>query len=80
MGLNDPRYARDIAYPFRFTEDCDLGLDENEQVIEQSLILILFIIRGSIVLFRVFGSSVIHSVFDPMDESGALALDTSIRQ
>lgn len=79
MSISDPRYARDISYPFRYDADCDVALDENEQVIEQSLILIVFTQTGTVVLFREFGCDVEESVFDQLDDAMELAMDTSIR-
>lgn len=80
MGLEDPRYARDISFPFRYDENCDLALDENEQVIDQSVYILVFSRRGGIVLYREFGSEVELSVFDQLDDVLELELDTSIRE
>ena len=81
MGLDDPRYARDITFPLRFDADCDLGMDENEKVIEHSLIMIIFTRKGSMILFRRFGSDIESTLFDLMDpdDAATLALDTSLR-
>lgn len=75
----DTAYARDISFPLQFTEDCDLYMDEDQEVIDQSLQLITFIPQGSFRLFFNMGSVIQLAVFDPLDEEATLILDTSLR-
>ena len=79
MSTIDPKWARDIGFPFRFTEDCNLVLDEDEAIIDQALQLITFVKKGTVILFNVFGSAVEVSVFDPLDDATELVIDTSLR-
>ena len=53
----DTTYARDVSFPIRFTEECDVLLDEDQEVIEQALQMITFILSGSIRLYPQFGSA-----------------------
>lgn len=76
----DANWARDVSFPFRFTEDCNLELDEDEAVVEQALNLISFIPKGTIILFSVMGSALEISVFDQLDEETELLIDTSMRE
>lgn len=75
----DTRYARDFSFPFQFNEDCDLLMDEDQEIIDQALQLITFIPQGSIRLFPEMGSSAQLAVFDPLDEETTLIFDTSLR-
>lgn len=75
----DTKYARDISFPMQFTEDCDLYMDEDQDIIEQSLQLITFIPQGSFRLFPNLGSVAELAVFDPLDEETTLIFDTSLR-
>lgn len=75
----DTRYARDISFPLRFGEDCDLLMDEDQEIIDQSLQLITMVPSSTIRLFPQFGSAVSSSVFDPLDEETELIIDTSMR-
>ncbi len=76
---DEARYARDVGYPFRFDADCDLALDEDENVIDQALILITFTPAGSVILFLELGCDIDFSVFDPLEPATQLAIDTSLR-
>jgi phage baseplate assembly protein W len=82
MTVQDPdvKYARDVSFPLRFDEDCDLFLDENEAIIDQSIQLIAFTNKGNVILTEDFGSSINLSVFDPLDTETELIIDTSLRQ
>lgn len=75
----DTRYARDVSLPMQFDADCDLLLDEDQEVIEQSLQLLTFIPQGSFRLFPDLGSAAQLAVFDPLDEETTLIFDTSLR-
>lgn len=75
----DTKYARDLSFPLRFTEDCDVLMDENQEIIDQSLQLITFIPQGSFRLFPDLGSAAQLGVFDPLDEETTLIFDTSLR-
>lgn len=79
IPADDQRYTRDISFPFRFNEDCDLLMDENEELIEQALNLITFIRSGTIRLFQSLGSSVALALFDQLDAETELIIDTSLR-
>jgi phage baseplate assembly protein W len=72
-------YARDVSFPMRFDEDCDLFMDEDELLIDQSLQIIAFLPNGTVILFRDMGSGVEASVFDPSDRLTELVIDTSLR-
>jgi len=75
----DTKYARDISFPLRFNDDCDLLMDEDQEVIDQALQLITFIPQGSIRLTPQFGSAILLSVFDQLDDETELIIDTSLR-
>ncbi len=75
----DVKYTRDLSFPMQYNEECDTLLDEDEEVIEQSLQLITFTNRGTVLLFDGFGSTIQPSVFDPLDDTTQLAIDTSMR-
>jgi phage baseplate assembly protein W len=75
----DRLYARDISFPMTFTEDCDLFIDENEQIINQALVLIVRTPKGTSVLFGDFGTDLMISLFDPNDDETQLLIDTSLR-
>ncbi len=79
MPYESSRYARDISLPFRFDSDCDLAVDEDEDVLEQAIILIAFTPTGTIILDVNFGTDFTISVFDPLDEETQLQIDTSLR-
>ena len=76
----DTKYARDISLPFRFDEDCDLAVDEDEAIIDQSVHVIAFTKKGSVILTESLGSSLEFSVFDPLSSESELVIDTSLRQ
>lgn len=75
----DTRYARDIAFPFQFNEDCDLRMDEDNEVIEQALQLLTFIKKGSVRLHGTIGSEIKLALFDTLDEETELIIDASLR-
>jgi len=75
----DTSYARDVSFPIRFTEECDVLLDEDQEVIEQALQMITFISSGSVRLYPQFGSAAHLVVFDQLDEGSSIILDTSLR-
>lgn len=72
-------FAADVGVPFRFSEDCDLYVDEDEAIIDQALNLITFTPQGTVPLASTFGSQAELSVFDQLDSSTELILDTSLR-
>lgn len=76
----DPKYARDVSLPFRFTEDADIWLDEDQEVLDQALNLIAFTPQGTIPLAYELGTFLLFSVFDPLDPPTRLAIDTSLRK
>lgn len=79
LGQVDTSYARDISFPLRFNEDCDLFLDEDQEVVEQAINLAVFVSAGSIRLYPKFGSSINLSLFENFSQELQLILDTSIR-
>ncbi len=72
-------YATDIAFPFRFTEDCDLQQDIDSQLINQSVMIIGMTPTGTVPLDRYLGNEAANLVFDPLDDETMLAVDTSLR-
>jgi phage baseplate assembly protein W len=76
----DENYARDISWPLRFDEDCDLAVDEDREVIDQALHLLAFIRRGEVPLTETFGSALEDSIFDFLDDATELAIDSSLRR
>lgn len=75
----DTAYARDLYFPLTFTDDCDLLMDEDVAVIDQSLQFITFIRQGTIRLFPEMGSYADRAVFDQLDEETELLIDSSLR-
>jgi hypothetical protein len=75
----DTKYARDISMPFQFDAECDLLMDEDQEVIDQSMNLITFIRSGVIRLFPTMGSGAMAAVFDQLDIYAETILDTSLR-
>lgn len=75
----DTAYARDISMPFRFNEECDILMDEDQEVIDQALILITFIPAGLIRLFPEMGSGAHLVLFDQLDDESTIILDTALR-
>jgi len=75
----DTHYARDVSFPIQFSSECDMLLDEDQEVVEQSLLLITFIPVGALRLFTVMGSSVTLAVFDQLDNAAVLTIDTTLR-
>lgn len=75
----DTAYARDISFPLRFGEECDLLMDEDQEVIDQAITLITFIPSGSIILFPQMGSAAQLILFDQLDETSQLIMDTALR-
>ncbi|MCG8436003.1 MAG: hypothetical protein MJA83_18440 [Gammaproteobacteria bacterium] len=76
---DDQAFARNISYPMRFTQDADLFLDENEEVIDQSLFIIVFTRSGFFLLTPELGNQIEANVFDPLDSESTLQMDTSLR-
>lgn len=75
----DTTYARDVALPLKFDEDCNLTLDENEAIIDQAIHIIAFTRAGAIPLFITMGSEAQLGLFEPNDETTQLAIDSSLR-
>lgn len=76
----DTRYCVDIANPFQWTEDGDLLLQVDHDVIEQSINLILFFAFRAFLMQPTFGSDFLMMVFDPLDQLSQIQMDTAIRK
>ena len=76
---DDQAFARNISFPFRYTDDADLFIDENEEVVDQSLFIIVFTREGTFLLTPDLGTKIEASAFDPLDAESNLQMDTSLR-
>lgn len=75
----EKQYENNIAYPFRFTEDCDLVTQTDSDVIKSYLKVLISVSRGTVPLTVYFGTALELSVFEAMTEEDQLSLDSSIR-
>lgn len=75
----DVNYAINISFPFRWNDDGDLFLDTDNTVIDQSITLISFTLKGTFPLHPDYGSRVLNAIFDPIDTFSRRLIDSAFR-